>query len=135
MVPATVEPGTAQEEQRLGEVALAGARVPGDDQPLLPRHEVELRELQHLGFVEPGLEGEVELAQELPLGQAGLLDPPLDPPLHQGGRLHGQQPLEELHRGQPLLGGLRQLRLKDLLDPRQFEGLQVRPDPRQGLVR
>lgn len=44
----------------LEDVALAGAARAGDDEIVVPAHEIEMRKLGHEGLVERGLEGPIE---------------------------------------------------------------------------
>jgi hypothetical protein len=48
--------------------------VPGDDEVVVPAHEVEMGEFGHEGLVERGLEGPVEGFEGLVLSQAADLD-------------------------------------------------------------
>lgn len=134
-VAAPEEPGAAQKKQCFCDVALPRARVSGNQKPLLPLHEVKLRDLHDLGLIEPGLEVEVKVGKQLPFGKPGFLYPPFDPPFNQCVCLDGKEPFEELRRGKPFFCGFRQFFLKNLLDPDQLERFQMLPDPRQSFFR
>ena len=89
-IAAAVEVLASQEEQGLGDMAFSGSGVSGNHQPLLPRHKIQLGDLQDLGFVHPGLKPKIEVRKELSLREARLLDPSLDPSFDAGLGLDGQ---------------------------------------------
>ena len=57
-IAAAVEMSASDEKQGLGDMAFSGAGVAGNDQTLLTRDKVQLRDLQDLCFVHPGLEAQ-----------------------------------------------------------------------------
>jgi len=96
---------------------------------------VQLCDLQDLCFVHPGLEPKVEVRKEFALRESRLLDPSLDPSFDPGVCLDGQDPFQELGGGERLLGGTGKFLIKNLLYSQKFEGLEMLPDSRQGLLR
>lgn len=88
----------AEEQERLGEVAFAGARVAGDDQALFAAGKIEFGQFEDLRFVDTGLEIEVEIGQKLSFRQFGLLDPAFDAPVDPLLGLDGQEPFQEFRR-------------------------------------
>ena len=92
---------------------------------------VQLCDLQDLCFVHPGLKPKVEVRKEFALRESRLLDPSFDP----GVCLDGQDPFQELGGGERLLYGMGKFLVKNLLYSQKFEGLEMLPDPGQGLLR
>ncbi len=73
-------------------MAFPGAGVAGNDQPLLTRNKVELCDLEHLGLINPALEGKVEVREKLSFRETGLFDSSLDPPFDPGGCFDRKEP-------------------------------------------
>ena len=134
-ITAAVEVLTANEKQGLSDMAFPGAGVARNDKPLLTSDKVQLRNLQDLSFIDTGLEAEVEVREELSLGEPRVLDPSLDPSFDPGGGLDGQQPFDELCGWEPLLGSTGKLLVKDFLDSQKLQGLQMLSDSGQGFLR
>ena len=134
-IATAVEVSASDEKQGLSDMAFSGAGVACNDKPLFAPDKVQLCDLQDLGFVYPGLELEVEVREELALREPGLLDPSLDPSFDPGVCLDGQDPLQEFGGRQRLLCGIGELLVKNLLYSQKFEGLEMLPDPGQGLLR
>lgn len=133
-VATAIELGAGDEEQRLGEVALAGAGVAGEHETLFAGHEVEAGELEDLGLVDAGLKIEVEIGEQLAFGDARLSDAPFDAPLGAGLRLDGKESFQELGGRQRVLGRVSELGVKSLADLAQIERVQVGADAGQGLL-
>ena len=134
-IAAAVQVSASDKKQGLGDVAFSGAGVSSNHKPLLTGNKVELRDLQDLCFVHPGLEGKVEVRKELSFGESRFFDPSFDPPFDPGIRLNGKQPFEEFGRWECLLCGTGKLLVKDLLYSQKLQGLQMLPDSGQGLLR
>lgn len=134
-IAAAVEESASDEKQGLGDMAFSGAGVTCNDKPLFTPDEVQFGDLQDLGFVYSGLEGKVEVREELSLREPGLFDASLDPPFDPGVGLDGKEPFKELRGWQCLLCGIGKLLVKDLLDSQKLQGLQMLPDVCQGLLR
>jgi len=116
-------------------MAFPGAGVACNHKPLLTRDKVQLRDLQDLCFVHPGLELKVEVRKELSLRESRLLDSSLDPPFDPGIRLDSKQPFNKFRRRQRLLCGIGKLLVKGLLYSQKLQGLEMLPDSCQGLLR
>ena len=134
-ITAAVEMLTADEKQGLGDMAFSGAGVTCDHKPLLTPDKVQFGDLQDLGFVHTGLEGKVEVREELSFGEPGLLDSSLDPSFDPGVCLDGEQPFKEIGRRERLLCGPGKLLVKDLLYSQKLQRLQMLPDSCQGFLR
>ena len=109
--------------------------LPAMIKPLLTPDKVQLRDLQDLCFVHPGLEAEVEVRKELSLRKPGVLDSSLDPSFDPGVGLDGKEPFNEFGGWQRLLGGIGKFLVKDFLYSQKLQGLQMLPDSCQGLLR
>jgi len=114
-IAAPVEVSASDEKQGLGDMAFSGTGVACNHNPLLTRDKVQLRDLQDLCFVHPGLELEVEVRKELSLRKPGLLDSSLDPSFDAGVGLNGQNPLQEFGGRQRLLCGIGKFLVKNFL--------------------
>jgi len=134
-IAAAVEVSASEEKQGLGDMAFSGAGVACDDKPLLTRNKVQLCDLQDLGFINPGLEVEIEVREELSLRKPGLFDSSLDPSFDPGVCLDGEQPFKEFGGWQRLLCSIGKLLVKDRLYSQKFQGLQMASDLCQGLLR
>ncbi len=127
-IPAAVEVLASNQEQGLGDMAFPGAGVSDNHNSLLTPHEVELGDLQHLGFVYPGLEREVKVREKLSLRKAGLFDSSLNPSFDSGGRFDPKEPFHKFGRWQCLLGGTGKFLIKDFQYSQKLQGLQMLPD-------
>jgi len=96
---------------------------------------VQLRNLQDLCFVHPGLEGKVEVRKEFALRKPGFFDSSLDPSFDSGICFDGQQPFKDLGRWKRLLCGTGKFLVKDLLYSQKLQGLEMVSDSGQGLLR
>jgi len=134
-IAAAVEVLASDEKQGLGDMAFSSAGVACNDKPLFAPDKVQLCDLQDLCFVHPGLEPKVEVREEFALREPGLLDSSLDPSFDPGVCLDGKEPFNELRGQHRLLGGPGKLLVKNLLYSQKFEGLEMLPDPGQGLLR
>jgi len=134
-IAAPVEVSASDEKQGLGDMAFPGTGVACNHNPLLTCDKVQLRDLQDLCFVHPGLELKVEVRKELSLRKPGLLDSSLDPSFDPGVGLNGQDPLQEFGGRQRLLCGIGEFLVKDFLYSQKLQGLEMLPDPCQGLLR
>ena len=134
-IATAVEVSAADEKQGLGDMAFSSAGVTCNDKPLFTLDKVQFCDFQDLCFVHPGLELKVEVRKELALREPGLLDPSLDPSFDPGICLDGQQPFKEFGGRQRLLGGPGKLLVKDPLYSQKLQGLEMLPDPGQGLLR
>jgi len=134
-IAAAVEVLASDEKQGLGDMAFSSAGVACNDKPLFAPDKVQLCDLQDLCFVHPGLEPKVEVRKEFALRESRLLDPSLDPSFDPGVCLDGQDPFQELGGGERLLYGMGKFLVKNLLYSQKFEGLEMLPDPGQGLLR
>ena len=134
-IAAAIEVLASDEEQGFGDMAFPGAGVACNDQTLFALDKVQLRHLQDLGFIHPGLEGEVEVHEELTLRKPRVLDSSFDPSFDPGVGLNGKEPFNKFRRWQPLLSGSGQLLVKDLLYAQKLQGLQMLFDSCQGFLR
>jgi len=134
-IAAAVELSASDEKQGLGDMAFSSAGVACNDKPLFTLDKVQFCDFQDLCFIHPGLEGKVEVRKELALREPGLLDPSLDPSFDPGVGLDGKQPFKNLRGRQCLLCGIGKLLVKDLLYSQKLQGLEMLPDPGQGLLR
>jgi len=134
-IATAVEMSASDEKQGLGDMAFSGAGVACNDKPLLTADKVQFCDFQDLCFVHPSLEGKVEVREEFAFRESRLLDSSLDSSFDPGVGLDGQQPFKEFGRRERLLGGTGKFLVKDLLDSQKFEGLDMLPDSRQGLLR
>jgi len=134
-IAAAVEVLASDEKQGLGEMAFSGAGVSCNHKPLLAPDKVQLCDFQDLGFVHPGLEGEVEFREELSLGEPGFFDSSLDSSFDPGIGLDGKEPFEEFGGWQGLLCGTGQFLVKDFLYSQKLQSFQMLPDSGQGLLR
>ena len=134
-ISAAVELPASDEKQGLGDMAFSGAGVACNDQPLLTPDKVQLRDLQDLCLIQSGLEVEVEVRKEFAVGEPGLLDPSLDPSFDPGVCLDGKQPFKEFGGRERLLCGIGKFLVKGLLYSQKLQGLEMVPDPCQGLLR
>jgi len=134
-IAAAVEVSASDEKQGLGDMAFSGAGVSCNHKPLLTADEVQVRDLQDLCLVHPGLEGKVEVRKELSLREPGLFDSSLDPSFDSGVCLDGQEPFKEFGGRERLLCCIGELLVKDFLYSQKLQGFQMVPDPCQGLLR
>lgn len=134
-IAAAVQVSTSDEKQGLGDMAFPGAGVARNDKALLAPDKVQLRDLQDLCFVHPGLELEVEVREELSLRKPGLLDSSLDSSFDPGVCLDSKDPLQEFGWRQCLLCGIGKFLVKDLLYSQKLQGLEMLADSGQGLLR
>ena len=118
----------ADEQERLGKMALAGAGVAGKDHPLLAPSEVEAGEFHDLPLVYAGLEDEVEVSKELQFRQLRLLDAPLDPAFGERLNLPGKEPFQHLPGGRGVLRRTGKLLIESCRHPVQFQCFQIAPD-------
>lgn len=132
-VAAAIELLAADEKKGFGQMALTGAGVAGQDEPLLAGYEVQGGEFEDLGLVEAGLEVEVEVRQELTFDEARLLDATFDAALGARVDLDGEEPFQELCGRQRVLSRVGEFGVKDLPDFAQFQREEVVVDPVQGL--
>jgi len=133
-IAAAVEVSAANEKQGLGDMAFSGAGVACNHEPLLTGDKVQLRNLQDLGFVHPGLEGKVEVRKEFALRESRVLDPSLNPSFDAGICFDGQQPFNKFRRWKRLLCGTGKFLVKDLLYSQKLQGLEMVSDSGQGLL-
>jgi len=134
-IAAAVEVCASDEKQGLGDMAFSGAGVACNDKPLLTPDKVQLCDLEDVCFVHTRLERKVEVREEFSLGKSRLLDSSLDPSFDPGVCLDGKQPFKEFGGRQRLLCGTGKLLVKDLLYSQKLQGLDMLPDPGQGLLR
>jgi len=134
-IAAAIEVSASDEKQGLGDMAFSSTGVACNHKPLLTPDKVEFCDLEYLGFVHPSLEGKIEVREEFALREPGLLDSSLDPSFDPGVCLDGKEPFNELRGQHRLLGGPGKLLVKNLLYSQKFEGLEMLPDPGQGLLR
>jgi len=134
-IATAVEVSASDEKQGLSDMAFSGAGVAGNHKPLLTADKVQFCDFQDLCFVHPGLELEVEVREEFAFRESRLLDSSLDPSFDPGVCLDGKDPLQEFGGRQRLLYGIGELLVKNLLYSQKFEGLEMLPDPGQGLLR
>ena len=97
-IAAAVQVSASDEKQGLGDMTFSGAGVACNHKPLLTSDKVQLRDLQDLCFVHPGLEGKVEVRKELSLREPGLLDSSLDSSFDPSVGLDSQEPFNKFRR-------------------------------------
>jgi hypothetical protein len=101
---AVVLPAT-DEEERLGDMAFAGAGVAGEDKALLALSKLQGSQFHNLSFVDVFLKVKIEVGEEFPVGQFGFFDSPFGPPLRPGIVFQAEQALEKFCNRGGLGGG------------------------------
>ena len=134
-IAAAIEVLASDQEQGLGDMAFPGAGVTGNDKPLFTRNKVEFGDLQDLGFVHSGLEGEIEVRQKLSFRKTGLFDSSLDPSFDPGGCFDRKESFYQFRWRERLFCGTGKLLVKDFLYSQKLQGFQMLLDSCQGLLR
>jgi len=109
----------------LEEVTLAGAVVAGDDEVVVPSHEVEAGELEYEVLVERRLEVPVERLESLALDESAGVDAPGDALFELVRCLDAEDVLEERGRPCALAGGPREVLVERLERAGQSEEVEV----------
>jgi hypothetical protein len=112
----------------LKDVALACARLAGDDEILGAPYEIAGRELHDGGAIERRLEVPVERLERFALAQTARDDAPLDPVLAPQGGLLAEDAIDERGRGGPLTHGPFEMLVEMREGVRQPEDFEVPSD-------
>ncbi len=109
----------------LEDVALAGAALAGDDEVVVPPHEVEARELEDEGLVDGRLEVPLECLEGLFVDESARVDAAADALLELLGGLESEDVFEQRGRAGALVRGPREALVELGQRARQSEELQV----------
>jgi len=96
---------TADKEQGFGDMTFAGARVAGEDQPLFAPYKFQGCKLHDLSLIDALLKVEIEVGEELSIGQFGLFYPSFCPPLCSGIIFQSEQALKKIRNWNGFSGG------------------------------